>query len=653
MSSAPGLRGAGPRRAVVRDSLLLGGLYLALAMASIIIARQPGSIAAVWLANAVAVGFLVTSPRGHAIPLIVTAAAANVLANLLLGDPWLVSLAFVVPNLAEIVVAVLLLRASAHTETFTAHHGSLLRMLVLGAFVPQVLGATLGAALLHALGFASFEVVWLDWYIGSAIGAVAILPLALSLRSMPRTDSEARVVHWRLLAAIVLVAVISEVCLRFLLYPFVVIGTAMLVGATLVARTVAFALSLAFVCAVAVGLAFGWFAPANEAAYGQEQAYLATLMVICAVQVVAVLAGRQRALSQILSAVGSRSDSFTVFADLAGNRRWVSRGSAVPFAVKQAADATHQDELVAEAALAPLLKSAQAGSSARVQSELPIEGVGTRTFDLAAEPAIDEEGRQIGAIVSGTDVTEKVESRRRLEQLLDELRVTNSDLEQFVHIASHDLREPLNTISQFSGFIAARKAHLLDEEGRGYFELVRVAGLRMRALLDDVLRYVKMSEHDTVQLEEVELDRVFSEVLVALGAQLARSEATIETAPLARVHGHQTLLSLVFQNLVSNAVKFVPAERRPQVRISSAIVGDQVRVTVEDNGIGIDPARLHELGTPFRRLHSHRKFEGSGLGLAICKRVLDRLGGRLEIESTLSEGSRFHVDLRRSPGPGG
>lgn len=646
MSVSAGRQGAQRRRLAVWDPLVLGGLYWLLAMASIVIARQPGSIAPVWFSNAVAVVYLVTSARGQAIPLIVAAATANALANVLFGDSWSVALAFVVPNLGEILVAALLLRASDHTEWFTAHHGSFLRVLALGALAPPLLGATLGAALLSMQGFSPVQRVWLDWYIGSAIGAVAILPLAMSLRSMPRADSEARIVHWRLVVAVLLVVALSIVCLRFLIYPFVVIGAGLLVMATLAARMVAFALSLAFVCAVAIGLAFGWFVPASDASLGQEQAYLATLMVICVVQVVAVLAGRQRALSQIVAAVGSRSGTFTLFADLAGNRRWVSRGRAGRLASGREPQAARDDELAIEGALAPLLEDAQAGRSTRRQAELPSEGLGLRTFELAAEPALDEEGRQVGAIVSGTDVTDKVRSRQQLEQLLDELRVANGDLEQFVHIASHDLREPLNTISQFSGFIATRKAHLLDDEGRGYFELVRVAALRMRTLLDDVLRYVKMSGQDQVELMQIELEQVLGEVRAGLGAQLERSGARLEVAPLASVCGHHTLLSLVLQNLVSNAVKFVPTERTPHVRISSAVVDGLVRLTVEDNGIGIEPERLHELGTPFRRLHSHRRFEGTGLGLAICKRVLERVGGRLQIESTPGEGSRFHVDLR-------
>lgn len=628
--------------------MVLGLLYLALAVASIAIARQPGSIAAVWLSNAVAVVFLVTSPRGHVVPLLVATATANALTNLLFDLPWPVVLAFVVPNVAEVIVAALLLRSSNHTEWFTADPKSFLRMLALGAFVPQLVSATLGAALLYWQGFPSFGQVWFDWYIGSAIGAISILPLAMSVRSMPRVESEARVSLWRLSLAAVVVTMLAVACLRIFTYPFVVISTMLLVVATLAPRMVCFALSLACVCAVAVALAFGWLTPVSGSGLAQEQIFLATLMVICPVQVVGVLAGRQRALSQILAAVGSRADTFTIFADLAGHTRWVSKGPMVRFSVpgQGSPAAESRDDRIVESVLAPLFERAQGGQVARCQAELPLAGLGERTFELAAEPALDEEGRRIGAILCGTDVTERVRAGQRLEQLLDELRAANGNLEQFVHVASHDLREPLNTISQFSGFIGKRKAHLLDEEGRGYFELVRLAALRMRTLLDDVLSYVQLGGREAAPLVPIDLDEVVGEVGESLGAQLERRQATLEVAPLGRVLGHRTLLSLVLQNLVSNAVKFVPPERRPLVRVSSVVLGDRVQVTVEDNGIGIEPERLHELGKPFRRLHSHRKFEGSGLGLAICKRVLERLGGQLEIHSTLGVGSQFRVELQ-------
>jgi signal transduction histidine kinase len=97
------------------------------------------------------------------------------------------------------------------------------------------------------------------------------------------------------------------------------------------------------------------------------------------------------------------------------------------------------------------------------------------------------------------------------------------------------------------------------------------------------------------------------------------------------------------QNLISNAIKFVPAQRRATVSIHAAREGDLLRLTVADNGIGIEAARIDELGTPFRRLHSRRKFEGTGLGLAICKRIAEQHGGRLEIESVHGQGSRFHL----------
>ena len=444
--------------------------------------------------------------------------------------------------------------------------------------------------------------------------------------------------------------VLVAASLRWLAYPFVLVSAALLVVATLASRVTSFVLSLVLVCAIAVALGFGWFVPtAGQAALGQEQVYLSTLMVIVAAQIVAVLAGRQRALGEILSAVGDRSDSFVVFADMDGLYRWVNRGRVnyFPVANEDALGRSLEDneEESTRRVLAPLLQQAQAGATARARADLETPRRGPRTLELVAAPALDEEGRQIGAILCGSDVTELERSHRELERVVDELRSTNEDLQQFVHIASHDLREPLNTIAQFCELISASKTQELDEAGQRYFELVRAAALRMRVLLDDVLRYVQVGVKGGAEVAAVDLDDVLREVQDALGAQLERSGAALEVSPLGQVRGHRSLLSLALQNLVSNAIKFVSPGQVPRVQVSAARAGAELRVTVADNGIGIDPGRLTELGAPFRRLHSHRKYEGSGLGLAICKRVAEQLGGRLEIESTLGLGSRFHLVL--------
>ena len=136
-----------------------------------------------------------------------------------------------------------------------------------------------------------------------------------------------------------------------------------------------------------------------------------------------------------------------------------------------------------------------------------------------------------------------------------------------------------------------------------------------------------------------------AEVIQSLRARLDGTQAQLSIEPLGKTWGHRSLLMLVLRNLVSNAVKFVPPERRPMVRVCARHEATTVSVSVADNGVGIAPERLSELGSPFRRLHSRRKFEGTGLGLAICKRIIEQHGGTLAIDSTPGEGSCFTLHL--------
>jgi two-component system, sensor histidine kinase and response regulator len=248
-------------------------------------------------------------------------------------------------------------------------------------------------------------------------------------------------------------------------------------------------------------------------------------------------------------------------------------------------------------------------------------------------------------VFCGTDITELEASRHELVRVVNELRASNGDLEQFVRIASHDLREPLNTIAQFCDVISQTKGHEFDETTKRYFGLVRGGASRMRTLLDDVLRFVRIGAGDSSSRSDVDLDAVVAEVTQGLQAQLEACGAKLHIGPLGTVHGHRSLISLAVQNLISNAIKFVPAERHPELQIGAVRAAGELRLTIADNGIGIEAARIRELGLPFRRLHARRRFEGTGLGLAICKRIAEQIGGRLEIDSILGEGSRFHLLL--------
>jgi two-component system, sensor histidine kinase and response regulator len=169
----------------------------------------------------------------------------------------------------------------------------------------------------------------------------------------------------------------------------------------------------------------------------------------------------------------------------------------------------------------------------------------------------------------------------------------------------------------------------------------------MRKLLDDVLSFERLEGGADIELRRVPLDAVFASVLAALEARISHSGARVEVAaPLPVVMGQESLLVLLFQNLVSNGIKFTEAGQQPQVSVGWRGQGDLVVVTVADRGIGIAAGDQRELFVPFKRLHTRRTYDGTGLGLAISRRITDAMGGSIRLESQPGEGTQVHVSLR-------
>lgn len=638
-----------PARRARNDLWLAFGLYALLAYVSIQVARQPGSIATIWLANGAAVGLIVSAPRSRTLALLGASAAGNLVANLAYGDSLPLALAFVPPNMLEIALACYLVRRTRMAARFSSEVGAFLRIAVAGALLPPLLGATVGAATLQAVGFAAFSRVWADWYIGAALGAMAMLPLVLALRAVFRRGQVVALFDAAAVSAGSAVAVATLLSLHFLPYPYVLICALLVLLAFARPRLGTFANAAVFVCALGVALALGWYTPsAPNTPLGHIAVYLAALLVVLPAQLVSVVVARQRALGEVLSAVGSRADDIVIFSDMKGVYRWVNRA-------RQAYWGTSADQVLGrtweqngnEASyrdlIAPMFAQARAGSVVRQLADIDYPLRGRRTMDMVMQPARDEEGHQIGVIYYGTDVTDIEASRRDLQRVAEQLQASNHSLEQFVRIASHDLREPLNTIVQFCDLINTSQASRLDDTGALYFAQVRSGATRMKKMLDDVMEFVRLGEEPLPEAQTVALDDVLAEVLTVLQARIRNSSAQVAAGPLGSARGQPMLLSLVLQNLIANAIKFVPAGRQPVVTVNATRADGQLRLTVADNGIGIDAARVGDLGTPFHRLHARRKYEGNGLGLAICKRIAEMHGGRLDVQSTPNEGSRFSL----------
>jgi PAS domain S-box-containing protein len=217
--------------------------------------------------------------------------------------------------------------------------------------------------------------------------------------------------------------------------------------------------------------------------------------------------------------------------------------------------------------------------------------------------------------------------RRRMER---ELRRSNADLEQFAYAVSHDLAEPLRTISGFADVLNTRHAQSLPPEAREFLAYVSDGAGRMQELLRALLRYARLGE-GTIERVPVDLRGVARDVLADLHATIRDREAAVQVSDLPIVLGDQAQLRQLLHNLVANALKFTPPERRPEVEVSGARDANGWRIDVADRGIGIPPERVERAFELFGRVHAGGEYPGTGMGLALCKKVVERHGGRIWI----------------------
>lgn len=254
------------------------------------------------------------------------------------------------------------------------------------------------------------------------------------------------------------------------------------------------------------------------------------------------------------------------------------------------------------------------------------------------------------------DVTE----RRRMEQELSSSRVhlerkiqertldlqrTADDLHAFVHAVAHDLRSPLRAQYSFALCLQEEEAGNLSQNGKQYLQRLVEAGNRLNALVDDLMGYITVAQ-DNAQIADVQLEALLRESVdhVRIQNNLAGADVEISCPPGLRVKCHAPNLACALGNLLSNAFKFVRAGVRPEVKVRVE-TGPSVKIWVEDNGIGLGPDQIKDSFLPFKRFVDRHSFPGTGLGLANVKRAMERMGGRVGVESELGKGSRFWVEL--------
>ncbi|GAA4318367.1 PAS domain-containing sensor histidine kinase [Flaviaesturariibacter amylovorans] len=272
-----------------------------------------------------------------------------------------------------------------------------------------------------------------------------------------------------------------------------------------------------------------------------------------------------------------------------------------------------------------------------------------------ATPIRDESGAITRWFGTCTDIHDQKSMAETLERLVAErtleLQRSNEDLQQFAHVASHDLKEPVRKIATFENRLSTEFGHLLPERGRTYLQKIEKASRRMYAMIDGVLRYSSLNEGEHRAFEAVDLNEVLTHIASDLEVLIEQKRARIERGPLPTVPGAPTLLYQLFYNIINNALKF-GAEGRPTViRISADEVPASegrpamARIRIRDNGIGFDSAEAERIFKTFTRLHTKDHYEGTGLGLALCKKIVDRHGGSIRAEGEHGEGALFELLL--------
>ena len=233
----------------------------------------------------------------------------------------------------------------------------------------------------------------------------------------------------------------------------------------------------------------------------------------------------------------------------------------------------------------------------------------------------------------------------RETQLRQELSRSNTELEDFAYIASHDLQEPLRAISGYTKLLRAEYLPLLDATAHEYMNFVIDGTKRMQELIEDLLTYSRVNTYE--QFSKVDCNDIVFEAMTNLQTSIEESKAEIIYQDLPCLTGDRIQLIQLFQNLLSNAIKFRHLDNAPQITVEAKLLLDsrQWLFSLGDNGIGIKPEYYDRIFKIFKRLHTQREFSGTGVGLALCRKIVERHGGKIWVESQLGKGSIFFFTL--------
>jgi len=264
-------------------------------------------------------------------------------------------------------------------------------------------------------------------------------------------------------------------------------------------------------------------------------------------------------------------------------------------------------------------------------------------LEVSGSPILNEEGEFVAFVHVTKDITERKRMEEELKQTLAELERSNAELEEFAYVASHDLQEPLRMVASYLQLIERRYKNRLDKDADEFIAFAVDGATRMQKMINKVLLYSRIGKQSK-PLRPIDCEDILDQVVANLAASIQESGVIVTRDPLPTVMANDALLIELFQNLIGNAVKF-RGKKLPGIHIKAEKKGSDWVFSVRDNGIGVDPRHAERIFQIFQRLHGRNKYPGTGIGLAVCKKIVERFGGRIWVESETGKGSTFYFTI--------
>jgi light-regulated signal transduction histidine kinase (bacteriophytochrome) len=278
------------------------------------------------------------------------------------------------------------------------------------------------------------------------------------------------------------------------------------------------------------------------------------------------------------------------------------------------------------------------------QGNIVTQEVNTTMIDIVGEKYI---------LAFHRDITKRRQSEEELKKKMDELRTlnkelrlfsnANKELEQFAYVASHNLQEPLRTVSNYINLFEEDYSEQIDAKALKYLHVINDATKRMTTLLHSLLEFSRLGRN--MKLSAVDCNLLINDVVSDLDTMIVTSNASIIVGEMPTLNLNEPGIRQLFQNLITNAVKFRKKDTLPIIQIRSEKLIDKWKFSVSDNGIGIAPEYFQRIFEIFQRLHNNTEYEGNGIGLANCQRIVQLHGGEIWVESVLGEGTTFHFTI--------